>query len=74
MEESKNLEQNLDKGNEKLHISDVSDSCLSREDRFKLGIKKYGFDSDFMREYNSLRMQIRYDEDDEFFDKWNIER
>lgn len=26
MEESKNLEQNLDKSNEKLHISDVSDS------------------------------------------------
>ena len=64
----------LDNMNKKLHISDVSDSCLSREDRFKLGIKKYGFDSDFMREYNSLRMQIRYDEDDEFFDKWGIER
>jgi hypothetical protein len=28
MEESKNLEQNLDKSNEKLHISDVSDSDL----------------------------------------------
>jgi len=26
MEEDKNLEQNLDKSNEKLHISDVSDS------------------------------------------------
>lgn len=59
---------------EQLDIPVVSDSCLSREDRFKLGIKKYGFDSDFMREYNSLRMQIRYDEDDEFFDKWGIER
>lgn len=70
--DNKNTEvKNTDK---KLHISDVSDSCLSREDRFKLGIKKYGFDSDFMREYNSLRMQIRYDEDDEFFDKWGIER
>jgi hypothetical protein len=32
MEEDKNLEQNLDKSNEKLHISDVSCSSISRED------------------------------------------
>jgi hypothetical protein len=30
MEESKNLEQNLDKSNKKLHISDVSDSLFDR--------------------------------------------
>ena len=29
MEEDKNLEQNLDKSNEKLHISDVSDSTVN---------------------------------------------
>ena len=70
----RNNEDEIDNVEKELRISGVSDSCLSREDRFKLGIKKYGFDSDFMREYNSLRMQIRYDEDDEFFNKWNIER
>ena len=36
MEESKNLEQNLDKSNEKLHISDVSCSFF---DKLKLKLK-----------------------------------
>jgi hypothetical protein len=30
MEESKNLEQNLDKSNEKLHISDVMSSVIQK--------------------------------------------
>jgi hypothetical protein len=35
MEESKNLEQNLDKSNEKLHISDVMNSILSELEELK---------------------------------------
>lgn len=70
--DNKNTE--FDNTDKKLHISDVSDSCLSRHDRLKLGIKKYGFNSDFMRAYHSLCAQIRYDEVDIFFDEWLIER
>ena len=59
--DNKNTEvNNTDK---KLHISDVSDSCLSR---FKLGIKKYGFehtiDSDVPKEYVRI-----YDENSKKF-------
>jgi len=35
MEEDKNLEQNLDKSNEKLHISDVSDSLIGKTVLYK---------------------------------------
>ena len=53
MEESKNLEQNLDNGNEKLHISDVMNSALdwwhnlpferyNRKDQYTYATK-YGF-------------------------------
>ena len=42
------------------------------KDRLKLGIKKYGYDSEFIREYNSLMLQLKYDEREKFFDKWKI--
>jgi hypothetical protein len=42
MEESKNLEQNLDNSNEKLHISDVSCRFCgsSNFDEYKLNVRK----------------------------------
>jgi hypothetical protein len=69
--DNKNTE--VDNTDKKLHISDVSDSCLPKIDRLKLGIKKYGINSDFMRSYHAMRACIIYDKDDEFFDKWSIE-
>jgi hypothetical protein len=67
-----NKNVNVDNTDKKLHISDVSDSCLPKIDRLKLGIKKYGINSDFMRAYHAMRACIIYDKDDEFFDKWGI--
>jgi len=43
MEESKNLEQNLDKGNEKLHISDVSSRFIYDEELKKKAIEFYEY-------------------------------
>jgi hypothetical protein len=39
MEEDKKIEQNLDNSNEKLHISDVSDSSKNKQKLFDLLIK-----------------------------------
>jgi len=36
-------------------------------DRFGKGVKKYGFDSNFVKEYQSLCAQLRHDELDDFF-------
>jgi hypothetical protein len=52
-----------------LHISDV---MVSSFDRFKAGIKKYGYNSKFRKEYESMTAQLRHDEIDEFFDKWDV--
>lgn len=41
-------------------------------DRFKLGVKKYGYDSQFVKEYQSLCAQLRHDEFDDFFNRWGI--
>lgn len=40
--------------------------------RFGLGIKKYGYDSEFRKAYESMTAQLRYDELNEFFDKWDV--
>jgi len=40
--------------------------------RFGLGIKKYGYDSDFRKEYQSMTAQLRHNELNEFFDKWDV--
>jgi hypothetical protein len=44
----------------------------SNYDRFEAGIKMYGYSSDFRKEYSTLVAQVRHDELDEFFDKWNV--
>jgi hypothetical protein len=41
-------------------------------DRFKLGIKIYGYDSEFRKSYESMTQQLRHSELDEFFNKWGI--
>ena len=46
---------------------------MENKDRLKIGIKKYGYNSEFMREYQSLMLQLRYDEREEFFDKWEVD-
>ena len=65
--DSKNTE--LDNTDKKLHISDV---MVSSFDRFKAGIKKYGYNSEFRKEYESMTAQLRHSELDEFFDKWEV--
>jgi hypothetical protein len=46
---------------------------MKNKDRLKAGIKKYGYDSEFMRQYESLMLQLKYDECEEFFDKWKVD-
>lgn len=41
-------------------------------ERFKYGVKKYGWKSEFNNEYQSLCMQLRFHELDEFFDNWKV--
>lgn len=45
---------------------------MKKFDRFKYGIKLYGWDSTFRKEYNSLIYQLKYHEIDKFFDSWSI--
>ena len=40
--------------------------------RFSLGIKKYGYNSEFRKAYESMTAQLRHDELNEFFDEWNV--
>ncbi len=40
--------------------------------RFDLGIKKYGYDSEFRKAYQSMTAQLRHDELNEFFDEWDV--
>ncbi|MCK9417513.1 hypothetical protein M0Q97_12805 [Candidatus Dojkabacteria bacterium] len=40
--------------------------------RVSLGYKKYGYDSDFRKEYQSMTAQLRHHELNEFFDKWDV--
>ena len=43
-------------------------------DRLRLGIKKYGFDSEFMKSYTSRCYQLKTlkSEMDAFFDEWDV--
>jgi hypothetical protein len=41
-------------------------------DKLRLGIKKYGYDSEFRKEYESMTQQLRHGELNEFFDKWGV--
>ena len=41
-------------------------------DRLKSGVNKYGFRSDFTKEYTLLCDQLRYDELDSFLRKWDV--
>jgi hypothetical protein len=49
------------------------ESTSERSDRFKAGIKKYGYDSDFVKGYQSLIAQLRFDELDKYLNKWEID-
>jgi hypothetical protein len=40
--------------------------------RVKLGIEKYGYDSDFRREYECMTATLRHHELNEFFDEWQV--
>ena len=45
----------------------------SLHDRLLKGVKVYGFDSEFMQEYHSLRAQLSCDVViNDFFNKWKI--
>lgn len=47
---------------------------LSLHDRLRIGVKKYGVKSQFIDEFYSLCATLRYDEFDNFFKKWKIEK
>jgi hypothetical protein len=47
---------------------------MENTDRLLMGVRIYGYDSKFMREYTSLVYQLRYDEVENFFDSWKIPR
>jgi hypothetical protein len=77
--DNKNTE--LNNTDKKLHISDVmvSSDCKCKNCtgqieyyRFRLGIKKYGYESEFRKVYQSMTAQLRHDELNEFFDEWNV--
>jgi len=59
---------------EQLEINDIEENSLENVDgdRFLRGIKMYGWDSKFRREYESYMMQIRYNELDNLCDKYKI--
>ena len=40
--------------------------------RFRLGVKKYGYDSEFRKVYESMTAQLRHDELNKFFDEWDV--
>jgi hypothetical protein len=46
--------------------------CLKLPERFKAGVKKYGWESEFVKEYHALMAQLKFSERDQFFDKWNV--
>lgn len=50
----------------------ISDVMVSSFDRFGAGIKKYGYDSEFRKECECLLKQLRHDELNEFFDRWDV--
>lgn len=41
-------------------------------DRFLLGIRKYGFDSEFRKGYQSISSCLNFHELDEYCDKWEV--
>jgi hypothetical protein len=54
MEENKNLKQNLDKSNEKLHISDVMTSILNELEELKSMYKHWDDDKDSFTSINGV--------------------
>ena len=63
------MENKVENTDKKLNISDV---MVSSFDRFGAGIKKYGYNSKFRKEYESMTAQLRHDELNVFFDKWEV--
>jgi hypothetical protein len=45
---------------------------INWSDRLKYGIKKFGWNSEFRKQYESMTAQLRHDELDKFFDGFNI--
>lgn len=73
MENTKN-EQQCD-----IHDVMVSSDCKCKNctsqikyQRFELGIKKYGYDSEFRKAYENMTAQLRHHELNEFFDEWDV--
>ena len=76
-----NKSTEVDNTDKKLHISDVmvSSDCQCKNCtgqieyyRFGLGLKKFGYNSEFRKSYESMTAQLRHDELNEFFDDWNV--
>lgn len=42
------------------------------QDGLKLGIQKYGWNSEFRKEYESLCFQLRFEYVTELFKKWKV--
>ncbi len=68
---------NIYKDDNKLDVKFNENEAIISEfnfniDKFKLGIKKYGYDSDFRREYESLTQSLRHEELKDLFKKYEI--
>jgi len=59
---------------QQLEVDDIEENSLENADgdRFLRGIRVYGWNSEFRKEYESYMMQIRYDELDDLCDKYKI--
>lgn len=40
-------------------------------DRFRIGINRWGWDSDFRKGYQSLCAQLHFERLDKYFDEWD---
>jgi hypothetical protein len=63
MKEGKNLKQNLDKSNEKLHISDVSDSIKKLPERCPCCFKIANYTDIIKKQKNDLHEEFEYESD-----------
>ena len=53
--------------------STIPDANSKAYDKLQAGVKKYGMDSKFMKEYKALCQQARYEDLDSFFARWGIQ-
>ena len=64
--------ESIEAGTQKHFKPLPTDDKLKENDRFRRGIKRYGYNSEFRRAYESMTATLRYSELDTFFNFWNL--